>query len=40
MAGVIPRLWIRQITNFILAYHDRGRFKEIKIQEVREDVCI
>lgn len=30
----LPRLWINQIPNFILAFHQRGKFHDIRIQEV------
>lgn len=32
----LPRLWIRQIENFILAFHERGLFKDIRVQNVRD----
>lgn len=38
MAGEIPRLWVRQIPNFILGFHDNGRFVDIKVKDIREDV--
>ncbi|KAK1675041.1 geranylgeranyl pyrophosphate synthetase [Colletotrichum godetiae] len=34
----IPRLWIAQIPNFILAYHDRGTFKDIEVMDVAQEV--
>jgi hypothetical protein len=34
----LARLWVRQIPNFILAYHKFGRFDEIPVQDVREDL--
>lgn len=34
----LPRLWISQIPNFVLAYHERGTFKDIRVQDVRGDV--
>ncbi|OJD31712.1 geranylgeranyl pyrophosphate synthetase [Diplodia corticola] len=34
----IPRLWVAQIANFVLAYHNRGVFEEIRVQNVRRDV--
>lgn len=34
----IPRLWIRQIPNFVVAYHVRGKFNDIRVQDVREDL--
>lgn len=38
LADELPRLWLAQISNFILAFHDRGTFHDIKIQDVRDDV--
>lgn len=32
----LPRLWIRQIPNFVLAYHTGGRFNDIRVLDVRE----
>ncbi|EAA29699.1 hypothetical protein GE21DRAFT_3698 [Neurospora crassa] len=36
----LPRLWVAQIPNFILAYHTRGKFfpNDIEIRDVRPDV--
>lgn len=34
----LARLWIRQIPNFILAYHKFGKFDDIQIQDVREEL--
>ncbi|KAF7719426.1 Uncharacterized protein PECH_006862 [Penicillium ucsense] len=34
----LPRLWIRQIPNFVLAYHTHGRFNDIRVQDVREEL--
>lgn len=36
----LPRLWVTQIPNFVLAYHTRGRFfpNDIEIRDVRPDV--
>ncbi|KAI0469627.1 hypothetical protein F4859DRAFT_523015 [Xylaria cf. heliscus] len=34
----LPRLWIRQIPNFITAYHNRGTFEEVKVDNVRKDL--
>ncbi|KAL4868639.1 hypothetical protein BDV12DRAFT_197160 [Aspergillus spectabilis] len=38
LAEELPRLWIRQIPNFVLAYHTFGKFKDIRVQDVREDL--
>ncbi|KAF9883559.1 hypothetical protein FE257_003198 [Aspergillus nanangensis] len=32
------RLWIRQIPNFVLAYHKFGKFDDIRVQDVREEM--
>jgi hypothetical protein len=32
------RLWIRQIPNFVLAYHNSGTFDDIRILDVREEM--
>ena len=34
----LPRMWISQISKFILAYHRRGVFEDIEIKDVRKDV--
>jgi hypothetical protein len=34
----LPRLWVRQIHNFVLAYHTFGKFKDIRVQDVRENL--
>ena len=34
----LPRLWVAQITNFILAYHVSGLFEEIQTRNVRDEV--
>lgn len=39
MSDIYPLLWIKQIPNFIVAYHDgAGLFHDIKVQDVRKDV--
>ncbi|KAF1851482.1 uncharacterized protein K460DRAFT_298555 [Cucurbitaria berberidis CBS 394.84] len=39
MNEVYPLLWLKQIPNFIAAYHDgNGLFQDIRVQDVREDV--
>ncbi|KIW74522.1 hypothetical protein Z517_11292 [Fonsecaea pedrosoi CBS 271.37] len=32
------RLWVNQVPNFIVAYHDRGAFKDVQIKDVRAGV--
>ncbi|KAM0558363.1 hypothetical protein ACHAPJ_005057 [Fusarium lateritium] len=36
----LPRLWIAQVTQFLLAYHERGLFKEenIDIKNIKADI--
>ncbi|RYC54853.1 hypothetical protein CHU98_g11354 [Xylaria longipes] len=34
----IPRLWLRQIPNFITAYHNRGTFQDVQVSNVRKDL--
>lgn len=38
IAGEMPRLWLRQTPNLILAYHEQGIFRDINVQDVRADV--
>ncbi|KAE9979740.1 hypothetical protein EG327_006903 [Venturia inaequalis] len=40
LSDQIPRLWIRQIPSFILAYHERGVFRsnEVTVHDVKPDV--
>ena len=37
----IPRLWIAQISNFVVAYHEKGAFKpeNVIIRDVKQDVA-
>ncbi|POS78719.1 geranylgeranyl pyrophosphate synthetase [Diaporthe helianthi] len=37
-ADQLPRLWVSQVPNFILAYHDRGKFEDITVRDARKDV--
>ena len=34
----LPRLWVSQVTNFVLAYHVSGVFEDIQILDVRDEV--
>lgn len=34
----IQRLWLSQTPNFILAYHKRGLFKDIRVQDIRKNI--
>ncbi|RMZ67478.1 geranylgeranyl pyrophosphate synthetase [Pyrenophora seminiperda CCB06] len=39
MSDILPQLWLKQIPNFILAYHDgHGLFQDIRVQDIRNDV--
>ncbi|KAG6363794.1 hypothetical protein INS49_008897 [Diaporthe citri] len=37
-ADQLPRLWVSQVPNFILAYHDRGKFEDITVKDAQKDV--
>lgn len=34
----LPRLWLTQIPNFILAHHTDGQFKHIQVRDARDEV--
>ncbi|KAI0011307.1 hypothetical protein F4779DRAFT_637469 [Xylariaceae sp. FL0662B] len=34
----LPRLWLRQIPNFITAYHIRGNFEDVRKESLQEDL--
>ncbi len=38
LAIELPRLWVAQVPNFVLAYHKHGIFSDIKIRDVRQEV--
>ena len=39
MNDVYPLLWIKQIPNFVVAYHDgQGLFQDIRVQNIQEDM--
>jgi hypothetical protein len=38
MAEIFPRLWVCQVPNLILAYHDRGIFSDIRKQDLRSEI--
>ncbi|KAF8847895.1 hypothetical protein BDZ45DRAFT_606740 [Acephala macrosclerotiorum] len=38
MEEILPRLWVNQTPNFLLAYHEFGVFDKPKVTSVREDV--
>lgn len=35
---ILPRLWVNQTPNFILGYHTRGLFEDIRVQDIRQDL--
>ncbi|KAK8022774.1 hypothetical protein PG993_013541 [Apiospora rasikravindrae] len=38
LSDEMPRLWVSQIHNFVLAYHTNGVFDDIRVQDVRGEV--
>lgn len=38
MTEIYPRLWVSQISNFIIGYHTRGTFEDIRKQDIRTDL--
>ncbi|KAF2649461.1 hypothetical protein K491DRAFT_610725 [Lophiostoma macrostomum CBS 122681] len=41
MQDIYPLLWLKQIPNFIIAYHDgNGLFQDIRVQDVKDDVRV
>lgn len=38
MEEFLPRLWVNQIPNFIIARHDSGVFREVEIKDIKDDV--
>ncbi|KAK6838068.1 geranylgeranyl pyrophosphate synthetase [Apiospora arundinis] len=39
LSDELPRLWVSQIPNFVLAYHTNGVFDDIRVQDVRAAVA-
>jgi len=39
MTDIIPRLWVSQIPNLIVGFHDRGLFEDIRKQDMRQEVA-
>ncbi|KAM3466613.1 hypothetical protein MY5147_001942 [Beauveria neobassiana] len=39
VADELPRLWVRQISTLILAYHTCGTFRDIQIRDVRAEMA-
>jgi hypothetical protein len=39
MSDIYPQLWLKQIPNFIVAYHDgAGLFQDVRVQDVKNEV--
>lgn len=38
MSEILPRLWMNQTPNFLLAYHQFGLFSRPEVKDVREDI--
>lgn len=38
LGGELDRLWVRQIPNFIMAYHQHGNFNDIEVKDVRKQI--
>ncbi|KAG5982284.1 hypothetical protein E4U55_002089 [Claviceps digitariae] len=38
MATQLPRLWLRQVPNLILAYHNSGTFTDIRVMDIRSQL--
>ncbi|PYI32144.1 geranylgeranyl pyrophosphate synthetase [Aspergillus indologenus CBS 114.80] len=38
MTDLTPRLWVSQIPTLVVAYHDRGLFTDIRVQDMREQI--
>ena len=38
LAEELQRLWVSQTPNFILAYHESGRFTDVRVMNVREKI--
>ncbi|KAL4786944.1 hypothetical protein BJX76DRAFT_345963 [Aspergillus varians] len=34
----LPRLWISQVTNFVIGFHNQGVFNDVRVEDVRNDV--
>ncbi|KAJ2987552.1 hypothetical protein NUW58_g4444 [Xylaria curta] len=35
----LPRLWVRQIPYFVSAYHNRGTFQDVRVEDMRKDTA-
>ncbi|EXJ91782.1 hypothetical protein A1O3_00332 [Capronia epimyces CBS 606.96] len=38
LTEILPRLWMAQVPNLIVGYHDRGRFQDIRVQDMRPEI--
>ncbi|KAJ6024727.1 geranylgeranyl pyrophosphate synthetase [Penicillium herquei] len=38
MTDLTPRLWVSQIPTLVVAYHERGLFKDIRVQDMRDEI--
>lgn len=38
MTDLTPRLWVSQIPTLVVAYHERGLFDDIRVQDMRDEV--
>jgi hypothetical protein len=38
MSDILPVLWLKQIPNFIVAYHHNGSFEDIRVKDIRNDL--
>ncbi|PYH63991.1 geranylgeranyl pyrophosphate synthetase [Aspergillus vadensis CBS 113365] len=38
MTDLTPRLWVSQIPTLIVAYHNRGLFDDIRVQDMRDEI--
>lgn len=38
LAEQLPRLWITQVPNFILGFHERGKFTDVQVKNVSNEV--
>lgn len=35
---ILPRLWVNQTPNFILGYHTRGLFEDVRVEDIRQEL--
>lgn len=34
----LPRLWVAQVPNFVVAFHKTGVFQEVRVEDIRDEV--